>query len=277
MTTAIVKLTDDPEYDKLVGAACVLEHQAKARMLLFYWELGRIVRAATGGATEGVRTVPQFLKHMQLAAPGKITLQEDSLYNAVNFNLYLSSEQIQVLQNAGASVRNVNMLCNRNVTPKMRDDAIARIAAKELEPVDMEDFIKTTRASAAEPTTGISKGGAGSGGGTGKSGPAPRQADTKRAATIKVTRLADRVAALVEFMSGYDDALDVLCSSATDEDEIDDIQRNFREGVKSMEDLFTTWESLAKAARKVMDKTITTMSREERTGKKAAKPAAKKK
>lgn len=279
MTTAIVKLTDDPEYDKLVGAACVLEHKTKGQMLMFYWELGRIVKAATGGATEGPRTVPQFLQHMQLAAPGRITLQEDSLYNALNINEHLTREDLQALQDAGAALRNALLLCNKSVTPEMRKDALKRIAAAELKPIEVDEFIKQTRAQLGDgKDSGIPKGGSGgSGGSSGKSAP-PAKGDTKRAATIQVTRLPDRVAGLVEHIEGYTDSLDVLCSSATDEDEIDDIQRSFREGIKAMEDLVTTWEATVKAARKVMDRTITTLSREERTGKKAPdkKPAKKK-
>lgn len=280
MTNAIVKLTDDPEYDKLVGAACILEHKTKGQMLLFYWELGRIVKAATGGATDGPRTVPQFLQHMQLAAPGRITLQEDSLYNALNINEHLTREDLQALQDAGAALRNALLLCNKNVTPEMRKDAIKRIAAAELKPIEVDEFIKQTRAQLGDgKDSGIPKGSGGNGGGSAGSGKAapPAKGDTKRAATIQVTRLPDRVASLVEHIEGYTDSLDVLCSSATDEDEIDDIQRGFREGIKAMEDLFTTWEAVAKASRKVMDRTITTMSREERTGKPAAKkPEAKK-
>lgn len=278
MTNAVVKLTDDPEYDKLVGAACILEHKTKGQLLMFYWELGRIVKAATGGAADGPRTVPQFLQHMQLAAPGRITLREDSLYNALNINEHLTREDLQALQDAGAALRNALLLCNKNVTPEMRKDAIKRIAAAELKPIEVDEFIKQTRAQLGYGKfEGIHKGGSGGGSaGSGKA-PPPAKGDTKRAATIQVTRLADRVGSLVEHIEGYPDSLDVLCSSATDEDEIDDIQRSFREGIKAMEDLFTTWEATAKAARKVMDRTITTMSREERTGKKPAAKKAKKK
>ena len=280
-TTAIAKITDDPEYDKLVTAACVLTQKTSGQLLLFYWELGRLVKAATNGAAEGVRTVPDFLKHMNLAAPGRISLQEDSLYNALNINEHLDRKDLQTLQDVGAALRNVLLLCNKNVTPEMRKDAIARIAAKELEPVNMDEFIKSSRAQLGDgKSAGMPKGGAG--GSAGSSGTAPakpaKQSDTKRAATIQVSRFPERVNALAEHMSGYADSLDVLGSSATDEDEIDEIQQNFREGIKAMEDLVTTWEATAKAARKVMDRTITTMSREERTGKKAPdkKPAKKK-
>lgn len=60
MTKAVVKLTDDPEYNKLVDTACALEHKTKNQILLFYWELGRVVKAATGGAVDGPRTAPPY-------------------------------------------------------------------------------------------------------------------------------------------------------------------------------------------------------------------------
>jgi hypothetical protein len=276
MTTAIMALTDDNEYNKLVHTACVLEHKAKAQLLLFYWELGRVVKAATQGAADGPRSVPQFLKHMQVAAPGKITLQIDSIHNALDINEYIGREELQSLQAANVPLRSVLAIANGNISPQMRGDAIKMLVAGELSPPDVADYVKASRAQEAQtPSRGLASGGGSSGGGKGSgAAPASRTGDTKRAATIQVMRFPDFIAKVAEKMTGYDDSLDVLCSSATDEDEIDEIQRAFREGLKAMEDLADSWAEISKAARKVMDKTITTLSREERKG--TAKKATKK-
>lgn len=238
MTKAVVKLTDDPEYNKLVDTACALEHKTKNQILLFYWELGRVVKAATGGAVDGPRTVPQFLKHMHMAAPGKITLKEDSLYNALSVYTYLSKEELRELQDAGAALRNALALCNTNVTPAMRKAAIKRIASSELRPSDVESYVRQVRAQVTGNVDGSSES-------------PPRADGTKRAATIQVTRLASRIESFAENLNQMTNSVDILFMSAPDKAAAEAVFKHVKTGVKAMDDLAKLLKATADAVVKV--------------------------
>lgn len=236
-------LTDDTEYNKLVLDACSLADATNKSLLMFYWKLGEVVKTATNGAKDGIRSVPKFLEHMQQAMPS-ITLKLDSIYNAVSVYEHMSRDQIEQAQESGVALRNLLSLCNKKVTPEQREDTLKRIAAGELAQVEIPEDIKQT-----------SKGSSGTAGNT---------ADSKRAATIKVTRLPSYLQSVNEKLLGYADAMDVLCMEIVDENEIDKVQTAFKDAIAEVENILKRWESEATRARQVMDKTITTLSREDR-------------
>lgn len=237
------KLTDDTEYNKLVLDACSLADATNKSLLMFYWKLGEIVKTATDGSKDGIRSVPQFLQHMQQAMPS-ITLKLDSIYNAVDVYENMSRDQIKQAQESGVALRNLLALCNKKVTPEQREDTLQRIAAGDLSQADIAEDIKENRKESK--------------------GPKDKDTDSKRAATIKITRLPNYLQSVNEKLLGYADAMDVLCTEIVDEEEIDKVQAAFREAIAEIENIVKRWESEAALARKVMDKTITTLSRKDR-------------
>ena len=244
----VKKLTEDPEYDKLVFEACSMVKATADVILMFYWDLGRVVRQATSGAEDGPRSVPQFLKHMALAKPGKISLQSDSIYNALQMHAAFTLPQIKIMQEAEIPLNAALTAASKKVSKEQRDAIVKQLAAGQLDPKKFTEAVQS-----APAAKGIKS-------------PAESGAESKRGSTIKVMRFPMLIEAMSGKMEGYADAMDVLCSAATDDDEIDKIQKAFREACESMDSAIKRWEAQQKLAKKVLDKTITTLSREERKG-----------
>lgn len=246
------------DYTKLVDAACVLVRNTNDKLLQFYWDLGGIVQKATGGSKDGPRSVPAFLEHMQQHAPGKITLGKDSLYNALSVRNSLTQAGLKEAQTAGITLRNLLEVCTKSTPPEVRESTIKRVASGEVPPTAMGE--EARRQMAASGAGAAAKGAV-----KGARKPAD---DAKRAATIKVMRMPDMLADVTEKIEGYADALAVLCGEVTDEDEIDKIQNAVRSADDYMDNLNTKFQAELAKGRKAMDKTITTLSRAERAGKK---------
>jgi hypothetical protein len=81
--------------------------------------------------------------------------------------------------------------------------------------------------------------------------------DSKRAATIKFTRLVKVIDMALEKMSGYADALDVLCSVMPDDSEKEKLRISFRDTAARIKDFELQWEKESKLAMRVMNRTIT--------------------
>jgi hypothetical protein len=219
------------------------------------------VQKATGGSKDGPRSVPAFLEHMQQHAPGKITLGKDSLYNALAVRTSLTQAKLKEAQAAGITLRNLLEVCTKSTPAEVRDSTIKRVASGEVPPTAMGEEARRQMAASGAGNAGTAAKGAGKGSGK----PA---GDAKRAATIKVMRMPDMLADVTEKIEGYADALAVLCGEVTDEDEIDKIQNAVRSADDYMDNLNTRFQAELAKGRKTMDKTITTLSRAERAGKK---------
>lgn len=234
--TTAVATTD--AYAKLVNDIIVLTDKFNKHALEFYYSLGEQAHELTekpdsyGNASLN-KLADDLAKH-------GTALKASSLYKAQSLFVYLSVKQIAIAKNSGMALRKVLALCNKKLTPEVRQ-AVLEDAAAHKDSIRTYDVVKAIADK------------------MGESAPAtkPKSEDSDTTSLVRAVKVVKGAARLVEVieqkLKDVGACVRSICDG-DDEDRMRSAYEQFGEAISAMESLTEVWRIQQEKAKKAFDK-----------------------